>query len=310
VQTLFETGDKEVGFITAGNWDGLNPSGNTAPPIVCLATTDGTCRILWNQPQRRVELQLPDESRGLGSAIGTAEGKLFLRVSRPEGGWGPPSEALLQRWQEKYRLRPYKEWMELYEISPAGQTDLISRYEWTRPAWSMRRMGDRVRSAVTVASSPLFSLAWRWHYRDVWASWWHYPDVWGRQGRETATVTVGIAEWLREMRPTHPVTNLAVSALGVAIACWHAWARRTSWSKFAFWMALVAGFSLAGLLTYLALNHTPTIRCPGCGRKRSLRRPSCPACHALLPAPRPRDVDLILPAGCERPVGEGRQGAV
>ena len=102
-----------------------------------------------------------------------------------------------------------------------------------------------------------------------------------------------LAEALQQVRPTNTAAAIIVGLVALAAAGWHGWARRTSWTKFAFWMLLVAAFNLAGLLTYLALNRSPVIRCPICNRKRGLRTPTCRACTAPLPAPKPRDVDLV-----------------
>ncbi|MCK5175698.1 MAG: hypothetical protein KAR47_20045 [Planctomycetes bacterium] len=65
--------------------------------------------------------------------------------------------------------------------------------------------------------------------------------------------------------------------------------------RFALWLVFVAAFNVAGLMTYLALNHTVLIRCANCGKRRGLERADCPACNAQLPKPVPREVDLILP---------------
>jgi hypothetical protein len=82
--------------------------------------------------------------------------------------------------------------------------------------------------------------------------------------------------------------------LMTAIAFLHAWPRRTHWAALTGWMILVAAFNLAGLLTYLALNHTAVIRCPSCNKRRGLTRPNCPACRQPLPTPPPRDCDRTL----------------
>jgi hypothetical protein len=89
------------------------------------------------------------------------------------------------------------------------------------------------------------------------------------------------------------VSNIFVVVAMLALAIWHAWPRRTSWLALALWMMLIAAFSVAGFLTYLSLNHTATIRCGACGRKRGLQKPSCAFCNAPLPAPRRKETDLV-----------------
>ncbi len=192
------------------------------------------------------------------------------------------------QWMEKYRYRPYKAWEELYEITSVGETRLVKRYEWIKPAIRRFRIATdhfpyKVRKTVTVASSPLYSLARRWYYKTRRRGWYQM----GLNERD-------IAEILRALTPKVMWINLIFSLLMVGFAFWHGWARRTSWIKFVFWMLFVAAFNLAGLLTYLAINHTVVIRCPVCGRRRGLERPYCRACKAPLPTPKPRDVDLVL----------------
>jgi hypothetical protein len=85
--------------------------------------------------------------------------------------------------------------------------------------------------------------------------------------------------------------------LGLAMAAfafWHGWPRQTSLGKLIFWLAFTLVFNLAGLLTYLALNHTPIIKCSSCGKSRCLGQVNCLRCGTELPAPKRRKLDLIL----------------
>jgi hypothetical protein len=74
----------------------------------------------------------------------------------------------------------------------------------------------------------------------------------------------------------------------------HGWARRTFWPRFVFWLVFVGLFNLAGLLTYLALNHTVVIKCQVCGKRRGLAWVDCVRCQAELPAPKRGKLDLIF----------------
>ncbi len=285
VEMLFETGGQEVTLLAMGNWRGRNYSGPDQAGILYLATADGNCRILCRDPDRRIDIKLPAGSWKTGAIIGAADGKLFLRKYRLEG---LRPNAPLEQWIEKYGYRPYKRWVELYEITPAGETTLVNRYEWTAEAIPRARIAtvrfrDKIRKTVMAASPPLYQLAWRWHYKDMWA-------------RRDQMSEIGklVGEILIEMQPWELSINLILSLLMAGVAFWHGWARRTSWVKFAFWIVLVAAFNLAGLLVYLALNHSAVIRCSACGRKRGLERPYCRECKAPLPTPKPRDVDLVL----------------
>ncbi|HDY65461.1 MAG TPA: hypothetical protein ENH84_04420 [Phycisphaerae bacterium] len=290
VEMLFETGGQKVTLLAMGNWRGRNYSGPDQAGILYLATADGNCRILCRDPDRRIDIKLPAGSWKMGAIIGAADGKLFLRKRGAEGGLlGPKDITQWKQWREKYRYKPHKTWVELHEITPAGETTLVNRYEWTAEAIPRARIArgvrfrDKVRKTVMAASPPLYSLAWRWCYEDV-----------GFRGYQMSETERLIGEILNELNPNELSINLILSLLMAGFAFWHGWARRTSWVKFAFWIVLVTAFNLAGLLVYLALNHSPVIRCSACGRKRGLERPYCRACKAPLPTPKPRDVDLVL----------------
>ena len=97
-----------------------------------------------------------------------------------------------------------------------------------------------------------------------------------------------------DIQPYGGVINRVLSALMMGFVFLHGWPRRTSWAKFFFWLVFVGLFNLAGLLTYLALNHTVVIKCPACGRRRGLARVDCARCQAQLPAPECGKLDLIF----------------
>jgi hypothetical protein len=99
---------------------------------------------------------------------------------------------------------------------------------------------------------------------------------------------------IAQFRPRHSSLNYVLSAIMMAFALWHGWARRTSWGKLILWLIIVGAFNLAGLLTYLALNHTPTIKCPACGKKRGLEMDNCVQCGSPLPIPQRKPTDLIM----------------
>ena len=99
---------------------------------------------------------------------------------------------------------------------------------------------------------------------------------------------------LTELRPEFGLWNLLLTALMTGFAAWHAIPRRTSLEAFTFWLVFVALFGVAGFLTYLALNHTPVIKCPTCGKIRGLNQPKCARCHADLPTPKPGKLDIIF----------------
>jgi hypothetical protein len=80
----------------------------------------------------------------------------------------------------------------------------------------------------------------------------------------------------------------------VGLAFLHGWPRHTSRPKLIFWLLFILAFNLAGLLTYLALNHSTVIKCPTCNKHRGLDQVNCLRCGTELPTPKRRKLDLIL----------------
>jgi hypothetical protein len=73
----------------------------------------------------------------------------------------------------------------------------------------------------------------------------------------------------------------------------HARPRRTSPASLIGWMVFAALFNIVGLLVYLALNYTPTIRCQKCNKRRGLNSPQCPRCGGDLPVNAPGKLNII-----------------
>ena len=125
-------------------------------------------------------------------------------------------------------------------------------------------------------------------------------------------VTREVLAAVDELRPGLSVWNWILGAAMVGFAAWHCLPRRKSRGWLAFWLAFVWLFNLAGLLTYLALNHTPVIECPACGKKRGLGQARCVHCRAELPAPErgPHDLIFDIQADPAQPDRQAYQGGV
>ena len=301
VQKLFQARTGQRFLVGMKNWRELRDERPGYRPLIYSVDEDGKFNVLLREPDQQLTFSVPKDWRFGHVSLTATKEKIFLRYEGME--WGAREGKLPEwgrwTWSRECRSVPGRHWVEMYEIGSAGELTLVSRYEWTRPpkpprATKRREVlhpAEKLEPFLMGFSSPVYAWAWDWRYEaleDAQRYRWERPS-W------TLADEV-IYEFLRVFRPTRIKLNLALSLLMVGVVLWHGWARRTSWAKFAFWLVFVGLFNLAGLLTYSALNHTPVIRCAVCGKKRSLRIPTCRACKAELTPPAPRDVDLVLTA--------------
>ncbi|MCK4293239.1 MAG: hypothetical protein KAY65_08580, partial [Planctomycetes bacterium] len=154
-----------------------------------------------------------------------------------------------------------------------------------RPRWILTWL--KARRCVSQFSPPLYDLLWHIPGVRMWRS-----DYRGHQNEALREMLISI----EQLRPGAGVWSFFLGALMVGFACFHGWPRRTSRAGLIFWLVFVWLFNLAGLLTYLALNHTTVIKCPVCGKRRGLDQARCVRCKGELPAPKRGAHDLIFEA--------------
>jgi len=181
------------------------------------------------------------------------------------------------------------QWLSDYQSKDG--LELLTGYTWSvpaRPGPVVRARDPRpaVQRSVAQFSPPLYDLVVRLLGRKIWS--------WAYSSRNRGDFFYSLVRMIMDIRPYGGVINRVLSALMMGFAFLHGWPRRTSWAKFAFWLIFVGAFNLAGLLTYLALNHTVVIKCPVCGKRRGLNRVDCVRCQAELPAPERGKLDLIF----------------
>lgn len=292
VDVLFESLEatiKQVVMHTRKSSDELEVSKIEYRPTIHCITEDNKHHLIMRNPAQQLTIIAPDnlDSDFIGFLV-TKE-QVFLhyhgRDSRLPDRFSISSTAW-EKWLLEYSSKPHKDWVELYQVSNEGVLDLVNRFDWVRPANPITERYDSwqvTRRQVRKVSPPAYD--WAWHLLDIRS--WLY-----RYHRNS--FTRDFAEMIREFRPGDSILNLVLSAAMVAFAFWHGRPRRTSWAKFIFWLIFVGVFNLAGLLTYLALNHTAVIKCAVCGRRRGLEQVDCVRCGKQLPAPQPGKLDLIF----------------
>ncbi|MHC4086257.1 MAG: hypothetical protein ACYSWZ_09030 [Planctomycetota bacterium] len=298
VQLIFESTEVNIKHIRLHNWRAIRPETEQdskipyRPLIECL-TEDGKHHLIMRNPDEKLTVTVDDDwwSEAL-SFTATTQG---IYLCRPDTERRVPSSLrksprLALEWLRKFRGKPFKQWIELYRVDNQSNLDLMNRYDWTFPAsaWRVSVVEAnptwlKVKHYACQFSSPLYDLTWYLLGGDSRA--YHYLNNY---------LISDFAEIVKDLRPANRILNWVLGLAMVGFAFWHGWPRQTSLGKLIFWLAFTLVFNLAGLLTYLALNHTPIIKCSSCGKSRCLGQVNCLRCGTELPAPKRRKLDLIL----------------
>lgn len=257
-------------------------------PLLHGRTSDEVHHLILKEPDQRITVATPPEWQqwyGNHCEFAAAEEGVFLRRTWLE--YPAPAARGNPDWWTGFRRTPKNQWVELYRIDETGGLDLVNRYSLSLPGdlGATRYVEPRsnVKRFVTAISPLLADLFWLPFPAGFWQNLY--------QRSEFAREFIQVAE---QMRPHYSVWNWLVTAAMLALTFWHARPRRTSWGRLAFWLVFVALLNLTGFLVYWALNHTATMACSACGKRRGLDRTDCVHCRAALPTPEHGKLDLIF----------------
>jgi len=305
VELVFESPDVDIVSLRVHHWGSLRPRGLESVegyrPLLHCHTIDGKDYLIMREPGQTVAVKTPEDwSRWKGEygRFSATEQGIFLHrhwvdidaLPTMPKNFASLSLQAQDDWLRDQQARPRKYWADLYKVDDGGNITLLNRYGWTvpgrtspRPRWMYTWL--RTRRCVSQFSPALYDLIW------------HIPGIKmlrsDYRGHRNETLRE-ILIFIEQGRPGAGVWTFVLGALMVGFAAWHGWPRRTSRAAFIFWLVFVGLFNLAGLLTYLALSHTPVIKCPACGNRRGLAQAQCVRCLRDLPAPKPGKLDLIF----------------
>jgi hypothetical protein len=263
-------------------------------PLLYCQSEDGNFHLLMQQPDQTVTAKIPQEWRKWYHPHHPQYGFAAIRdgiyMTRTWVEYPDAPDRIVRyndEWWGEYHAEARKHHIELYTVDETGSLDLVNRFDWTVPSRKPHDRSSRAQKLaeqLTAISPPLYRLLAG-----------GFTDPLARLASQTRSVILSVfAQGITELAPRNFLLSLALSATGTVIVLLHAWPRRTSNAEAVFWLTFTLLFSLAGLLTYLALNYTPTVKCTSCGKRRGLAQPECPHCNAPLPRPEPRELDLIL----------------
>jgi hypothetical protein len=300
VETVFDSKQSDIEFIQWHRWRPVNPKERIQyRPLIDCQTVDHKHHLIMREPNQILTMELPEQMQpkqmqtlrhwSSKVAFTATSDTLFLKYY--EDRLNPPASLkLLREYQREYNSKPQPQSLQLYKVADSGKLELVNRFDWTKPVrnepyqpYPPDRRETIIRWAST-ASPPVFNLLCELFGNSLY-----------KLGCSEGIFMMQVYDFIiTEFRPHYSSLNYVLSAAMMAFALWHGWPRRTSLSKLILWLIIVGAFNLAGLLTYLGLNHTPVIKCTACGKKRGLEKFNCIRCGSPLPAPQRRPTDLIL----------------
>jgi hypothetical protein len=303
VETVFDSGQSDIESIRWHRWRPMNPKDRDSSdiqyrPLIDCQTTDHRRHLIMREPNQILTVELPEQMQTKQTSgywaskvdFTATSNALFLKYN--EGHFNPPeSHKLLEQYEREYASKPRPQSLRLYKVIDDSKLELVNQFDWIRPVWEEPYPPDRIETIMrwaSITSPPVFDLLWYLFGDGLYK--------FGREGVSMMRMMQAYAIIITEFWPRYSLLNCVLSTVMVALAFWHGWSRRTSWGKLFVWLVLVGAFNLAGLLGYLALNHTAVIKCPVCGRRRGLERVDCVRCGAKLPVPERRKLDLISDA--------------
>jgi len=291
IKLLFESTLSDIAEFKWQKWgfDTEEPEGQTIDyrPTIHCKTEDGKHYLIMKDPQQRIAVNTPEDwKEHFVQLIATTKDIfLFHRASSPSF----PREfinslKLVEQWRKENRdkSRIYRE--ELYKVDDTGDIEAVNSFGWTMPVRKSRfSTRDMTRRYVNSTSAIFYDLVYGTNFLSLW-----------QKHRRSDNLVAVCFEMVNMGKPDYSILSWVLSAAMMVIAFLHGWPRRTNLAKLIFWVIFVGLFNLAGILTYLALNHTTVIKCHACGKRRGLEKTGCVRCSAALPAPAKRKTDLIL----------------
>jgi hypothetical protein len=279
------------GFSSAPYLKAFNES---CRPFIDCVMKDKSHHLILMEPRSDLTIRLPQDwekwEKGIVEITAIKDG-IFLRHGWSKVKPAPPHRTINDKqmieWRREIFKKPLERIDDICKVNEDGSLVLLNSFSCIRPPQKFSKhiptITESARAFLREFSSPLYHIINN-----------KFEDKISNGTRSNNGFIAITSAIIKELHPDKTIPNLVLCAAFVLAALWHGWARRTSWGKLILWLIIVGAFNLAGLLAYLALNHTPVIKCPVCGRKRGLEKDSCSQCGSPLPTPQRKPTDLIM----------------
>ncbi|MBN2590841.1 MAG: zinc ribbon domain-containing protein [Sedimentisphaerales bacterium] len=280
-QTLLHITDDSIRDILLHNWMELSLDNEYYKinegyrPLIFCRTEKNSTYVVLRDPDESFQIKKPEGLNSDISIVTATNEKIYMRATY--SSLIPPKEITMNseayiKWRQERMKEPITQAEELYEVDSSGNIKFINKFEWVRSpreiAYSREASLEQKTIKVLSKISPAFyDILGRLVFRRLIR---YNQDIWA------------IYRELFRFAPNTDVYSYLLSLILAGIVFIHAWPRRKSWIDLGCWVIFAFLFNIIGLLVYLALNFTPTIKCHHCNKKRGLNTPHCPHCGAEL----------------------------
>jgi hypothetical protein len=286
---IIDGGEEKLSGIAFKNWsyDGKEPVDANYRAFIKYETKDGSVHLIFNEPNEHLTIKMPRQwnsyLKSSFNAVATKDAVFVFHqttdILKPAGY--DASHKTRDRFYNTYRLSQDVNYStELYKVDKAGDLNLINKFQWIKPKdiKEKKTISQHYFNYVS-ALSPAAFFAGNKIIENL------PTDVDKIFPAEKSVMMRGYVALIGAFRPQKLNLCVVLSVVMMAIALWHGWSRKNNRFCLALWIIFVGLFNVAGLLTYLALNHTTLIKCPACEKQRNLEKPNCIHCGAGLPLP-------------------------
>ena len=286
VEHLVECREDYAGSVAGQAWYDTDKTArgyvdpNIYRPLIVSQLDEHTYRLVLRDPAQNITVSVPeawDEWGGYCRFAATKTGLFMVRYwndypRQPDSYYESPKE--YQQWVKEYYSVKKRQWTELYGVDAQGHLEKLKALSWKQTrlrdtpifsaqSWTARRWVQCLSPGLCIAG-----------YKQLHAQYSSSMDY-----RER------FLYFILRMMPQGPWDCLIPTILFAGAALWHGRPRWTSKAQATFWVVFVLCLNLAGLLVYLALNHTPVVQCTSCHNKRGLSKDACTRCRSPLPVP-------------------------
>ncbi len=280
IETLFDS-KEEITYICYKNWKYDNAAVDANyRSFVCYATKDGHINLILNETGEQIIITPPkDWNKYLKNSVSVTATKDSILLYHYTTDVLKPRN-YDKNWRRHYESiwnKPVNFSTELYKVDKDDSLNLINNFKWTRPVYTKTKDNQEYYLGIAKVFSPSALYVMDKIIANL------PDDIDDTLHRDEDGMMRGYAMLIIGFKPKYEKICMLISFTMMLFTLWHGWARKNNRFSLALWAILVGLFNIAGLLTYLALNHTTTIKCPSCGKKRNLEKPECIRCDAKLP---------------------------